>query len=120
MQSTPTALTSSSNFGPLDVLPISAVLRQEGGSDLVTPCAISLGNGGLHSGDGELIVPVSKMNGQMKLGVCRQLCALPSRGDAVVETVDAEGTAVRISTWSKLQGKEYPSRSTSRASNATL
>jgi len=42
---TPTALTSSSNFGFLDVLPISADLRQEGGFDLAAPSAISLGNG---------------------------------------------------------------------------
>jgi hypothetical protein len=37
MTFTPTALTSSSNSGPLDVLLISAVLRQEGGFDLVAP-----------------------------------------------------------------------------------
>ncbi|KAI9459254.1 putative NADPH2 dehydrogenase chain OYE2 [Lactarius psammicola] len=34
-----------------------AVLRQEGGFDLVAPSPISLGNDGPHSGDGELVVP---------------------------------------------------------------
>ncbi len=40
--------------------------------------------------------------------------------NAVVETVGAERTAVRISPWSKFQGEKYRSRSASGASNAAL
>jgi NADPH2 dehydrogenase len=132
-----------------------AVLKQEGGFDLVAPSPISLGTGGPHSGNEEVVVPHELTAAEIKEYV--QLYSKAATNaieagfdgvevhaangylldqflqsvsnertdeyggsvdnrvrfpleviNAVVETIGAEKTSVRISPWSRFQGEEYP------------
>jgi NADPH2 dehydrogenase len=140
-----------------------AVLKQEGGFDLVAPSPIPLSKGS-HPGDEDVIVPreltVAELKEYVQLYSKAASNAVEAGFDgvevhaangyfldqflqtvsnermdeyggsidnrvrfplevinAVVETIGAERTAVRISPWSKFQGELYTSRA-SRVSNA--
>ncbi|KAH9002521.1 hypothetical protein EDB83DRAFT_2602433 [Lactarius deliciosus] len=90
-----------------------AILRQEGGFDVVAPSPIPLGGDGSHSDDGGPVVPRAPTTAEIK-----EYAQLYSKAasnaieagfdgveaiNAIVRTIGAERTAVRISPWSKFQ-----------------
>ena len=141
-----------------------AILKQEGGFDIIAPSPIPLSNDGPHSGGGEVVVPRELTHAEL-----REFAQLYSKAasnaieagfdgvelhaangylldqflqtttnertdeyggsvdnrvrfpleviNAVVETIGAERTAVRVSPWSNFQGEDYHSLIASRDSN---